>query len=69
MLVKQIIGTPANILPNQQDKTLTVTLHSLSSNRYNEALGNLISVLNDSETVFPGTDLKMIFKSTAKTFT
>ena len=65
MLIKQIIQTPANILPNYQNNTLTVTIHSMSNQRYNQAVLKLIDILNEAKAVFPGTDLVMVFKSTA----
>ncbi len=33
MLVKQIIQTPADIFPDYQNNTLTVTIHSMSNQR------------------------------------
>jgi hypothetical protein len=65
MLIKQIIQTPADILPNHQNKTLTVTIHSMSNQRFNHAVHKLLDILNESKSVFPGTDLIMVFKSTA----
>jgi len=65
MLVKQIIQTPADILPDYQNNTLTVTIHSMTNHRYNQAVQKLIEVLNESKAVFPGTKLLMVFKSTA----
>ena len=65
MLVKQIIQTPADILPDYQNNTLTVTIHSMSNQRYNQAVQKLIGVLNESKAVFPGTELLMVYKSTA----
>ncbi len=60
MLVKQIIQTPADILPDQINKTLTITLHSLTNQRYNNALQKLIIILNESKAVFPATELIMV---------
>ena len=51
--------------PDYNNKTLTVTLHSLSANRFNEAAAELTKLLNQTETIFPVTDLKMIFQITA----
>ena len=65
MLIKQIIQTPANILPNHQNNTLTVTIYSMSNQRYNQAVHKILDILNESKSVFPGTDLIMVFKSTA----
>ena len=66
MVVKQIIQACADLTPDYEKKTLTVTLHSLSANRFNEAANELTKILNQTETIFPGTDLKMIFEITAK---
>ena len=48
-----------------ENKTLTVVLHSLSAPRFNEAVAKLTEVLNQTETIFPGTDLILKFKSSA----
>ncbi len=61
-LVRSIINTKANIIPDYKNKTLTVELYSLSTPRDNKAVANILDLLNDSETIFPGTDLKMIYK-------
>ncbi len=63
MLVKQIIQSNADLIVDEQNKTLTVVLHSLSAHRFNIAVGNLATLLNQTETVFPGSDLKIIFKT------
>jgi hypothetical protein len=65
MIVKQIIQSSADLTPDYEKKTLTVTLHSLSAARYNYAATQLTKILNQTETIFPGTDLKMIFEITA----
>ena len=65
MVVKQIIDTNADIEPNYENHTLTITLHSLSANRFNLAARNLAEILNQTETIFPGTNLRMVFKLSA----
>ena len=65
MVIKQIIQSCADLKPDYENKTLTVTLHSLSAPRYNHAAAELTKILNQTETIFPGTDLKMIFEITA----
>jgi len=69
MLIKQLFNTPADIIPSEDQKTLTIELASLSAPRYNEAIDQLCTELNQSETIFPGTDLRMIFKIKASNFT
>ncbi len=68
MVVKQIIQANADISPDYVNKTLTVTLHSLSAARFNNAAYELAQLLNQTETVFPGTNLQMIYKITAKSY-
>lgn len=53
MLVKQIIQNNADLIPNYEDKTLTVVLHSLSAPRFNLAAAKLAEVLNQTQTIFP----------------
>jgi len=65
MLVKQIIQNNADLIPDYENKTLTVVLHSLSAPRFNLAAEKLTEVLNQTETIFPGTDLMLKFKTSA----
>lgn len=61
--VQQIIDSPVDLKPDLQEKTLTLTIYSLSAPRFNTALIQLIQLLNQTETIFPGTDLRLIFKT------
>lgn len=65
MLVKQIIQNNADLIADYDKKTLTVVLHSLSAPRFNEEAHKLAQLLNQTETIFPGSDLKLIFKTSA----
>lgn len=65
MVVKQIIESNADIEPDYENQTLTITLHSLSANRFNFAAEHLAKLLNQTMTIFPGTNLCMIFKLSA----
>jgi hypothetical protein len=65
MLIKQLFNTPADITSNEEEQTLTITIGSLSAPRYNEAIKNLCEILNDTETIFPGTNLRLIYKNHA----
>ena len=62
-LVKSIIYARADIIPDYKLNTLSIILYSLATPRDNEALEAIGKILNDTETIFPGTNLKMIFKS------
>jgi hypothetical protein len=65
MLVKQIMENNADLLPDYDNKTLTVVLHSLSAPRFNNAAAKLAELLTHTETIFPGTNLLMKFKISA----
>ena len=66
MLIKQIIACNADLVPDYQNNTLTITLHSLSTQRFNKATSELAKLLNETQTSFPGTQLTMIFKISAR---
>ncbi len=61
-LTQSLINTKANIIPDYTNKTLTVELYSLSNPRDNKAIEIILDVLNSSETLFPDTNLKLIYK-------
>jgi hypothetical protein len=63
MLIKQIIACNADLIPDYKENKLTVTLHSLSANRYNVAANILAELLTETETLFPGTNFRMEFKT------
>jgi hypothetical protein len=65
MAIKQIIESNADIEPDYENQTLTITLHSLSAKRFNRAAQHLAELLNQTMTIFPNTNLRMIFKLSA----
>ena len=65
MFVKQIIKNNADLIPDYNQNTLTVKLHTLSAPRFNKAAMYLARLLTETETIFPDTQLRMIFKITA----
>lgn len=60
--IKSIIKRKADIVPDYKNKTLTVELYSMSTPRENDAVQEICSLLNDSETLFPATDMRLIYK-------
>jgi len=68
-LAKSLINTKANITPDYKNDTLTVELYSLSTPRDNKAALEVCQTLNDSQTIFPGTNLKLIYKIATLTTT
>ncbi len=61
-LAVAIYQTEADLLPDHQNQTLTVHLHRLANHSNDVAIENLCRELNETETIFPGTGFKMIFK-------
>ncbi len=61
-LLRSIYATEADLLPDYQNKTLTVRLHHLAQHRSDQSVALLCTELNQTETVFPRTQLRMIFE-------
>ena len=64
-LLRQIFSTEIDIDPDEKNNILTVTLHSLSNDRSNKIVDRLCGKLTETETVFPGTNMRIIYKSVA----
>ena len=60
-LVKSIIKSRGDIFPNYTQKTLTIKIYTLSNPRDNRALEKLCELLTDSQTIYPGTELRLIY--------
>ncbi len=61
-LTKSLIKTKTDIIPDYKNETLSVELYSLSNPRDNKAAVEICQTLNDTQTKFPGTNLRMIYK-------
>jgi len=61
-LVKSIIHTPVNMEVNERKKELSVTLFPLANQRSNEAVRKVCDIINQTGTVYPGTDLNLMIK-------
>ena len=61
-LLREVFTTEADLLPNEQEGTLTVSLHHLANAASDQVVQELSQHLNASETVFPGTNLRIIYK-------
>lgn len=62
-LVKSIIFAKADLYPDYQKNTLTIRLNSLATPRENMAITKICQTLNDYQAIFPGTNLKLFFKT------
>jgi transposase len=62
-LVREMLLTSADLLPEADHHRLRVRLHSLANPRSNEALAKLCETLNALEIQYPGTDLKLVYQA------
>jgi hypothetical protein len=63
--LKSIFQATADLVPDTRRKLLTVRFHGLSSPRATRALGQLCSLVNELNCVYPGTDLTLRFDAPA----
>ena len=66
-LVREVFSSAADLQPDLENKTLTVQLHRLASPGHDEALKHLCEELTATETVYPGTDLRLIYRPVGDT--
>jgi hypothetical protein len=62
-LIREMLLTSADILPQPDDHRLLVRLHSLANPRRNQALAKLCATLNALEFHYPGTDLQLVYQA------
>ncbi len=60
-IVCQMFNTDADVLPDYKNNILEVRIHNMSSPRENRCVEQVCKVLNESETIFPGTKLRLQF--------
>ena len=61
-LIRQLFRTEVDLVPDHQNKTLTVRLHPLTTQAHDEIIHYFCDELTATETVFPGTDLRLIYE-------
>lgn len=61
--VRGLYSNDANLIPDANNQTLTIEVHSLSTPRENRILQDLCKQLNETETNYPGTNMRMIYKT------
>ena len=62
ILLRSIFNENADIIPDHNEGLLTVRLHQPSNRKNAELILNLCDQLNATETVFPGTNLKLVYE-------
>jgi hypothetical protein len=61
-LIRQVFRTEVDLLPDHQNKTLTIRLHPLTAEVHDQVVKHLCEELTSTETVFPCTDLRLVFE-------
>jgi hypothetical protein len=61
-LLRAVYSTEIDMIPDEQAKTLTIRLHPLANTSSDEAVRHLCDEINATETLFPGTDLRLIYE-------
>ena len=61
--LKSIFQATADIVPDAGKRQLTVRFHGLASPRATRALGDLCALMNERESPYPGTDLRLRFEA------
>lgn len=61
-LLQDLFVTEADILPNMKEGLLVVRIHSASRPAASRSLLKLIEQLNNTETLYPGTELRLVYE-------
>jgi transposase-like protein len=61
-LLRAVYSTEVDLIPDEQAKTLTIRLHPLANTTSDAAIRHLCDEINATETQFPGTNLRLVYK-------
>lgn len=61
VLVRQLMRSHADIVPDTKGKILNVRIHRFTTKRHDRAIGELLATLNETETAYPGTDMRLVY--------
>jgi hypothetical protein len=61
-LVRQVLQGSVNVIPDDQQQTLTVQVHPLTNQVHNQVLKHLCAQLTETETSYPTTNLRLVFE-------
>jgi transposase len=62
-LLREILTSSADIIPDLEAKCLRVRVHALANPRSNDALAKLCETLNALQLQYPGTDLRLAYEA------
>ncbi len=61
--LKSVFQQPADIIPSEKQRIMTVKFHTMSTPRANHVLKQLCEVMNEECYVYPGTRMTLVFKA------
>ena len=61
-LIRDLMRTEADLSPDLAAGTLTIRVHSMANPRSNRAIEHLLTELNNTESNYPGTTLKLVYQ-------
>ena len=61
-LLRDLLRSEADLLPDTQEGLLKVRVHPLANPRSNRAIVHLLDHLNTAEFQYPGTNLKLVYE-------
>jgi transposase-like protein len=61
-LIKAIFETSADLYPDRSKHQLRVVLHPLAEERLNKTVATILTILNDAEFTYPGTELRLVYE-------
>lgn len=66
--MKAVFQQQADLLPDYENGRMEIRFHTMSTWRDNKGLGRICRIANESNYVYPGTDLKMVFVAPENAF-
>ncbi len=67
-LTREILTTDADLIPDHTNNTLTIRLHHLTNHSSDNALLTLIETLNESQSRYPNTNLRLVCELVSNSF-
>jgi len=61
-LLRALYSTDADLLPDANAGTLTVRVHHQANRCADEVIRHFCNELNQTETIYPGTDLRLVYE-------
>ena len=61
-LLRNVFASEVDLIPDENNKTITVKIHNLSTRSMDKKLDYLLSILNDAKMNYPGTNMLLYYE-------